>query len=31
MLLPLILEQRGPLSVASACQALGRNPATYHR
>jgi putative transposase len=31
MLMPLIQEHRGPLSVAQACQALGLNPATYHR
>ena len=31
MLMPLIQEHRGPLSVAEACQALGLDPATYHR
>lgn len=31
MLMPLIQEQRGSLSVAEACQALGLDPATYHR
>ena len=31
MLMPLVQEHRGPLSVAQACQALGLPPSTYHR
>jgi putative transposase len=31
MLMPLIQEHRGPLSVQEACEALGLSPSTYHR
>lgn len=31
MLMPLVQEHRGALSVAQACQALGLPPSTYHR
>ena len=31
MLTPLVQQQRGPLSVKGACEALGLNPSTYHR